>query len=351
MFMVNKKRALRLFQFVFALLLCTLSSMPNAWAQGGRDRSPHSEGTLISEHGSIRPGTPFTVALRLQMEPHWHTYWVNPGDSGLPTTMNWKLPSGFKAGPIQWPFPQRIVTPPLVSYAYEDEVWLLTTITPPATLPAGKNIELKAHVEWLICKESCVPAEADLSLAVPVSDAEPAANSQWADAFKRTRAALPVQPEGLSLAAESAAKTVTLRVQPASGSDISLDGAQFFSSETAVLDYNKPQKATQTGEEQRLALTLSEYATGAPKRLRGILLVPEGRGWNAAGARALAVDVPIGAPSAAMPPASSMPPGSTPGNVPAGNTPPTLLLALGLAFVGGLMLNLMPCVFPVSTLR
>src|SRR4028118_2315268 len=96
--------------------------------QGQKDTSPHSEAALIAETTSIQPGVPFTVALRLKMDEHWHSYWRNPGDSGTPIGITWNLPPGFKAGPIQWPHPQRIALPPLVSYGYENEVWLLTQI-------------------------------------------------------------------------------------------------------------------------------------------------------------------------------------------------------------------------------
>jgi thiol:disulfide interchange protein DsbD len=339
-------RACHLIRSAVALLLLALFFTAQAQAQIRKDPSPYSDAALIAEHTSIRPGTPFTVALRLQMDPHWHSYWSNPGDSGLPTTIAWKLPAGFKAGPIQWPYPQRIDMAPLVSYAYENEVWLLTTITPPASLPAGKSITLKALAKWLVCKEECVPAQADLTLSLPVSDAETVAASQWNSAFAKTRAALPSLPAGWAVAAERGTKSIVLRVQPPAGTNIVTEGAQFFAGENSVINYAAPQKITKNGSEFRLALSLSEYATAAPKRLRGILIAPKGRTSDVTGVRALAIDVPIGAPSSAP-----LAAGTTASSAPSGSAPPTFLLSLGLALLGGLMLNLMPCVFPVLSLK
>jgi thiol:disulfide interchange protein DsbD len=320
-------------------------------AQAIKDPSPHSDAALIAEHTSIQPGKPFTVALRLRMEPHWHSYWRNPGDSGLPTTINWKLPPGFKADAIQWPHPQRIDTPPLVSYAYENEVWLLSTITAPARLPSGKTVTLKAHAEWLICKEECIPAEADLTLTMPVSETEAVVDARWSAAFSRTRAAFPSLPPGWAIAAERASKGVVLRVQPPRGSGAIADGAHFFASDKSVIAHGAPQKITRSGEGFSLALSLSEYASGAPKQLRGVLVAPKGRTWDATGVRALAIDVPIGTASRSMPAASGTTASGTTASPTAAKAPPTLLLSLGLALLGGLMLNLMPCVFPVLSLK
>src|SRR5882757_8399496 len=107
-----------------------------AWAaQAEGVRTPHVEADLVTERTAVEAGKPLTVALRLKMIPHWHTYWRNPGDSGLKTTLAWTLPEGFSAGEIQWPIPQRIPAGPLTNYGYENEVYLLTEITVPRNLP------------------------------------------------------------------------------------------------------------------------------------------------------------------------------------------------------------------------
>lgn len=338
--------------FFLALLFLVPAFQIQARAQA-KDESPHSEAALIAEQTSLQPGTPFTVALRLRMEPHWHSYWKNPGDSGLATTIAWKLPPGFKAGPIQWPHPERLSTPPLVAYVYENEVWLLTQITPPANLPVGQSIALKAHAEWLICKEACVPAKSDVAVTLPVASTAPAADARWSAAFAKTRAALPALPQGWTLGAEAGPKSLVLRVQPPAGTGVSPEGAEFFAGENSVISYDAPQKITRGDDGFRIALSTSEYATAAPKRLRGILVAPEGKAWNADGLRTLAIDVPLGgqATGTAVTAAAATPTATASTTDAGGGAPLTLLVAVGLALLGGLALNLMPCVFPVLSLK
>src|SRR4051794_34903789 len=114
---------------------------------------------LVAEPNGITPGQTFWVGVRLRMKEHWHTYWRNPGDSGEATSITWKLPAGFSAGPITWPMPHRIPVGPLANYGYDDEVVLLTQITAPGTLTAATNAALAANVTWLVCNKECIPGE------------------------------------------------------------------------------------------------------------------------------------------------------------------------------------------------
>ena len=324
-----------------ALLFC----FP-AWAQ--KDTSPHSEATLVSETKSIQPGVPFTIALRIRMEPKWHSYWKNPGDSGLPTKINWQLPSGWKAGPIQWPFPHKIATPPLMTYGYENEVWLLTKITSPSTLSL-KPITLRAQVKWLVCQDSCLPAKADLKLTLPMQNSAPATDARWSTSFAKVRREIPVAKSDWTIYAEKAAKGngVVLHFSPSKGRQTNSDWAAketyFFASEPSIVEHAAPQKMTRAGDGFRLELAPSEDSQSAPKQLRGVLLAPEGKAWNADGNRALEIDVPVGkAGSSASTPLAAKP---------TSGTSTTLPIALLLALGGGLLLNLMPCVFPVLSLK
>jgi DsbC/DsbD-like thiol-disulfide interchange protein len=135
---------------------------------------------LVADVGSVKPGEPFTAGVLLKMKPHWHVYWKNPGDSGMPTSVEWKLPEGFAAGELQFPIPIRFEQPgPVIGYGYENEVLLTTTITPPKNITAGKPIELSADVAWLVCEKVCIPGNASLKLQLPVNDANaPAKNSE-----------------------------------------------------------------------------------------------------------------------------------------------------------------------------
>ncbi|MCS7062661.1 MAG: protein-disulfide reductase DsbD family protein [Methylacidiphilales bacterium] len=168
----------------------------------------HTQASLIAETLTVRPGTPFFVGLHLIMQPGWHTYWRDPGDSGLPTTISWTLPEGWTAGDIQWPRPKRIEVTGLISYGYEEEVLLLVPITPPASLPQGTDsVTLKAHVQWLECKEVCLPGQANLSLTLPISQAPPQIDPRHASLFQATRTTLNQYPEGYSKPSDPSAPT------------------------------------------------------------------------------------------------------------------------------------------------
>jgi len=150
------------FFIAFGLLLC--------WASGVASEpmgSEHVAVELVSEVTSVQPGTPLWLALRIEMEEDWHTYWINPGDAGLPTKIDWQLPEGFLAGPIEWPYPIRVKTPPLESFGYEGEVFLLTKILVPEEIQTGMGVNFSAAVEWLECKDICIPGAAELSLELP----------------------------------------------------------------------------------------------------------------------------------------------------------------------------------------
>lgn len=336
--------------FLFALLWSLVSS---AYAQ--KDTSPHSDATLVAQDQTIQPGKPFTVALRLKMEPKWHSYWINPGDSGLATQINWKLPAGFKAGAIEWPHPEKISTPPLMTYGYENEVWLLTKITPPANLPE-KPVLLRAEAKWLICREECLPASANLTLTLPVKNAPAVANATHAASFAKVRNMLPASNPAWKIRAEKSAnnKTFTLRLTPPAGVN-SVDWAQpslyFFADTAATVEHAVPQKVTRQGNEILLTLTPSEYAEGVPKRLSGILLAPPNRSWTAGGQRALTLNVPLEAAGKAIAQTQDTPANTAAGTTTDSSKAPTLAFALLLAFGGGLLLNLMPCVFPVLSLK
>lgn len=147
---------------------------------------------LVVEPSAIAPGVPFTVAVNLLHAPGWHTYFKEPGDSGLPTKIRWKVPDGFSAGEIQWPVPKRIELPPLVNFGYEGDAALLVTITPPADLSVSQ-VTLGADVSWLECKEECVPGKAELSVVVPVAAVPGAPSADMAKFFGRAREKLVPQ--------------------------------------------------------------------------------------------------------------------------------------------------------------
>jgi thiol:disulfide interchange protein DsbD len=316
------------------------------------DPNPNSTALLISEMSSIQPGTPFTVAVRFELDPGWHNYWVNPGDSGLPTTVEWTLPEGFEAGDIQWPIPERIIAYPLVDYGYSEEVSLLVEITPPPELDAGTSIAIDAFVDWLICETLCLPAYAELSVAIPVAGGMSEADPQWAGLFREARNRLPKVVDGWSVEAELTDSGYRLSVESSDDRLSPPDAVYFYASGGDVLDHAAPQEVVVESGRLTLELAGSAYARQPSPLLEGVLLAEEDGSWDADGAvSGLRIEVSV----AGIPTAQE-----SEGGAPAGADASapleqaqgfTLALALVFAFFGGILLNLMPCVFPILSLK
>jgi thiol:disulfide interchange protein len=337
-----------------------LSRVVAAWAVvvlvvlGGRDASaqqaqstdnpsPHSEATLVSEQTAITPGESFDVALRLEMEEGWHSYWKNPGASGEPTSIDWALPDEYETGDIQWPYPHRIEFGSLISYGYSDEVFLITTVTPPETLTPGTTVSLDGRAEWLICEEICLPAHSDVELSLPVTEEDPD-RTEWATGFESARAKHPTPVESWSVGAGRSDDRYSLILGAPDERRPELDGAYFYPSEKSVVDPGAPQPVTKNEETYAIALQQSEYAQEPAERLRGVLVAPKGETWDPSGeVRAMQVDVPVDS-TLSVADAVGASSSSAGGGL-------SLPWALAFALVGGVLLNLMPCVFPVLSVK
>jgi len=255
-------------------------AVPGASAQAPPGR--HVKASLVAETDAVRPGQPLTVGIRLEMEKGWHTYWRNPGDSGLPTRVKWELPAGFSAGEILWPYPEPFRTGPLVSYGYEHEVLLPVEMRVPPAVP-GPQVRIAGRVDWLECLEACLPGRADVSLTLPVRAA--AAPAPQAALFAEARRRLPKKDPAWRFSASSAAGGVSLVVRPPRGTD--LREAYFYPVTPRLLDYAQPQKLTREGAAHRLAL--ARDPNGAPSdRLAGVLVA-----GTSDGSWAVEVDVPL----------------------------------------------------------
>ncbi|HYC58048.1 MAG TPA: thioredoxin family protein [Thermoanaerobaculia bacterium] len=309
--------------FLSAIALVCLSATLAA------DEPSHVKVSLIPEVRTIASGTPFSVAVLLKMDPRWHTYWINPGDSGAPTEIKWNLPPGFEAGPIQWPHPERIELPPLVSFGYEGEAALLVRITPPRDLKIGDRVTLAAHVTWLECEELCVPGEATVSAVVqtgPNVENDPTRAKFFSDA----RARLPLDSADWSFAAGLGDGFVRLTATPPVWLKEPVAEAQFFSEMRGQFSNGRASWDRGDGA-YVMDLPLSHESTATLRRLTGVLVSKSG--WRGPGSeRAIRVDVEIAGSAASA-------------------SGPGLLGAIGLAFIGGLILNLMPCVLPVLSIK
>jgi thiol:disulfide interchange protein DsbD len=247
---------------------------------------------LISEVKSIQPGIPFWVALRLQMDEQWHTYWKNPGDSGLPTTMEWNLPEGFKAGEIQWPYPQKIETSPFVTFGYEGEIFLLTEIKTPESINVGAVVKLKACVEWLMCKESCIPGSAELALELPVKSENPKADKLWASSFTKTRTRIPRVIPGWKINTSISESRIVIQAVPPSGLIRDFESVVFFPEQAGLVKYAESVSFRKTDIGYFLGIPRSRLIKKTPERLKGVLYTPEG--WNESrDVKAMSFEVPL----------------------------------------------------------
>jgi DsbC/DsbD-like thiol-disulfide interchange protein/cytochrome c biogenesis protein CcdA len=283
---------------------------------------------LYAESASVAAGKTLWVDVRVTIAPGWHIYWKNPGDSGLPTEIAWSLPAGFSAGEINWPVPERFVVGGIANFGYAGGVDLLAPITPPATLDPGGTVHLDATVKYLVCSEICIPGEGKVALDLPLGSGatDPAQAARFA-------AARQDQPVAAPFAARFSAEANDLRliVPAAALAGLSRPTAEFFPDADNALDASAGPKVTpQNGGLVLVMAKSTSPAAAVPKILDGVLVV---RGADG-GVHGYLINATPGAPTS--------------------NDEPSLLgwwQALLFAFVGGMILNLMPCVFPILSLK
>lgn len=294
---------------------------------------PNVRVELAAEQSAIAPGQNFTVALRQVIKPEWHTYWVNPGDSGTPTAIEWKLPAGMKAGDIQWPAPARIPYGPLVNYGYGDEAVLLIDLTAPADLQPGSTINIHGDVALLVCKDICIPEDATVSLELPVA-ARPQANAAAAKLFADARTKLPSKSP---FPARVETNGTSVRVALDTGDARQLRDLTFFPVQPDRIDNAAPQKIAATASGVTIELKRAESAKPDQVALDGVLTYRD----EATGKDAVLHAIQFTARPGTVAAAAASP----------GETSLGLGEALFFALLGGLILNLMPCVFPVLSMK
>lgn len=345
--------------FRWMVLLGLVVASPMAWAQFGMGGKVAA--SLVSEVEHIQPGEPFWVALKLEMEPHWHTYWRQPGDAGLPTEITWELPEGFTASEFYWPTPKVFLQQNIVNYVYEDTVLLMAEVTPPGDLQPGQRVTLAGEATWLECDpHQCVPGGAEVSLTLPVALGEPEPGPE-ASAFAATRAQWPQAPAGdWQVTAREQGGEFIVEVLPLGDYGIS-DPAQVYLFASDGQAVNALPVGVELPEELHgQAVADGQYLQVEPLGEGGVRLrakvspyavssetfpavLKYGPGWPPTGAVALAINPVLGAGTA-----ETVPGGEAPGG-PSALLPLPLLLFFG--WIGGLILNLMPCVFPVIGLK
>jgi thiol:disulfide interchange protein/DsbC/DsbD-like thiol-disulfide interchange protein len=296
--------------------------------------TPHVTSQLLSESSGAVPGKPLRVVLDQTMEPHWHTYWRNPGDSGIPTEIKWTLPPGWKADPIQWPTPSKFMIGPLANYGYEGHARLISVLHPPRTAKGAATIV--AEASWLVCKDVCVPGRARLQIDLQAGPGTSVAKAE--ESLRAAAAGLP--RDDITVETRRVGASVQL-AWPATGP---LQTAVFIPDNNDALAGDTPQTLRREGASY--VLTFGKPPTG----VLGGVLVLDGKG-HVVKAKAGETATPAApAQVQAFPTPAPVQPTPLPTASPAPATG-SLLAALALAFLGGAILNLMPCVFPVLSMK
>lgn len=327
---------MRLLRSLLALLLLA-PALPSLAAPGAVVTTEQVRAELVAHAPQgIVAGQPLWLGLAIEHKPHWHTYWKNPGDSGLPTTLQWTLPEGVKAGEIDWPTPQRLPIGPLMNHGYEGRLLLPVHVEVPAGFSAD-TLPVKLRADWLVCKDVCIPESGEFALDIP-------ARSAWSAQAAAFEAAFAARPQTLASAKASAKVGSEGLILAVDGlpADWAGKAIEFFPEAPGVLDNALPRRASWDGQRWTLQVPLSDQRIDAPSRMDAVLVAAGSQtgariGFEIAGAWPAAGTTPK--PLAAVEPAAS-------------STPPLGLgAALLFALLGGALLNLMPCVFPVLSLK
>jgi thiol:disulfide interchange protein DsbD len=278
-----------------------------------------AEADLVADTAAIVPGKPFRIGMHLRMAPGWHIYWKNPGDSGIATAPGWDLPETFTVSALDWPLPRRLVEPGNIEvYAYKDETLLIAEVTPPASIDQ-KEITLRANPKWLVCEQICIPGAAELELTLPVAESAAPANAGLFSKFNALVPSKSAPPFAMSWARTPTGWNLALR-------DV-VDAGRIdfypYANEKAPVGHTAPQTLNDG------AADIAVPVEGSPE-IEGVLVVENGkrRGWIVSSKQEIA-------------------PAAQKANRPASG----LLRYLLLGFIGGLILNLMPCVLPVISLK
>jgi thiol:disulfide interchange protein len=322
----------------FLILACASLSLKPALAQlqvvgdggPGPVKAQHLTAELVSLSPSVAPGGTLQVGLVLTLEEHWHVYWINAGDSGEPPKITWTLPEGITAGPMLFPIPSRLPLGPLMDFGYEDEVAFPVQLTAASSIKPGP-ILLDAKITWLVCREVCIPGKAHLGLNLNVVPG--AAEVQPVGAVGEALGLIPKPLPADAKLTITGGKTDFVLNLVTGGRETN---AEFYPFDQDQIANAAPQQIEPTSNGVRLFVRRSEDLKILPAQLHGVLKLSDTEAYD--------VTAPV-TPGEVAPPSTGKLPGAP------ATSSVTTLGAIGLAFVGGIILNLMPCVFPVLFLK
>ena len=313
--------------------------LPAVAAPGAEIAADHVRAEFVVRNAVTAPGERTDIAIRHALADGWHTYWINPGDSGEPPIVDFTLAKGSEAGRVRYPAPERLPYPPLMNFGFSGEFTLLTDVTVPADWPAGEPYRVPVRVDWLVCEKICIPEGGTAELTIPTGPVSEA-DSGVAFTFVQAEWALPENSDADATYAR-ADDRIYLTVPFGSG-----EGAAFFPQTRGLIDNAAEQTSVDAAEGDGFTLALRAGRGRLDGEMRGVLKTDAGAWWITA----------AGEPDPAAAPVAATGGGGSAGvtavaALPAPPIAPGPLKAMLFAFLGGLILNLMPCVFPVLALK
>lgn len=285
---------------------------------------------LLSDHASVQAGKDFWLGVKFDLKEKWHIYWRNVGDTGLATSVEWELPEGVQIEDALWPVAERFETAGLVSYGYHDQTMLLFKVRLDATKTWGREVTMKAHVRWLECKETCLPGKADVDLTLPVVNTDATVSqSKHGDLFKSYFEKCPKATQNIYAYKKGDGFVVGIKNQA------EIESLDFFPDQNDQVAHGTPPKVQHLGEVSEIELKFGE---SSQSQIKGVLRVE-----SASSVQAFQVDTKLSSSA----PVSD---GSNQSRVSEGEEK-SFLAAILFAFIGGLILNIMPCVLPVLSVK
>jgi len=330
-------------KFSSRFLAASCLSMLTAGAHALSDQAATEQvqAQLIASVDAVHPGQKILLGVQQRIAPHWHTYWINPGDSGISTKIVWNLPQGATAGEIQWPHPSHFTMGPVTNYGYENEVTLLSEISIPDSEKTGGTFPIKAKVSWLVCQEICIPQQVQLSLALPiVASTQPV---QINPLIEKARTALPLASPW-PVTVQSAKDGLWLKIEGAELRSANVKEIWFYADRWGKILHSAPQLQKIRGQSVLLKLQPGEEPPSEDGSLTGVLVVSE---MTPDGLRERSFIVDSVVKKIALDIAET----SVAAPVQASKSTLGFASALLLALLGGVILNLMPCVFPVLSIK
>jgi thiol:disulfide interchange protein len=313
--MTRQGLSIKLLHFIFVTLAALFATQAHA--------ETHIVPQLVAESGSAKPGEAIALAISMKPSPGWHGYWKTPGDAGFPNDFVWDLPSGFKVTTLRYPVPEKLLLNELMNHVYNSDYALLTTVQIPAGIAIGTHVPIKIKGQWLACTDKiCVPEQAEFGTEIVIGDGQPTAASLTQFDKWRQKVARPLGSDG-----QFDGKGPSVRIAIPLPASVNVNDAWFFAETEKAISFRAPQKITRQGDLVVVEAQKVEFGFEAPQVLKGVLALKDGTGLD--------IEARPGTVATAS----------------AGGDLATILLALGGAILGGILLNIMPCVFPIISLK